>query len=186
MCPERLLSRITNASSTISRNILIPFIWTPRQRPNGNVCSRRSKWWIIYSVCWIVAATNQYMLLFANHLRCEEQHVLICCSNKSVHVALRNGDGLREPAQRVRELVQLLQHKETLDEQQVSTLVAEVTQLEQTIRESTMQRIAQGHLDLKQGVSLMDIARWLQHVAVHIENIDLARRRLNYQAPAEP
>lgn len=113
------------------------------------------------------------------------QRLLDRCSNKSVHVALRNGDGLREPAQRVRELVQLLQHKEALDEQQVSTLVAEVTQLEQTIRESTMQRIAQGHLDLKQGVSFMDIARWLQHVAVHIENIDLARRRLNYQAPAE-
>src|SRR5690625_5482633 len=30
------------------------------------------------------------------------QRLLDRCSNKSVHVALRNGDGLREPAQRVR------------------------------------------------------------------------------------
>src|SRR5690625_7619508 len=56
------------------------------------------------------------------------QRLLDRCSNKSVHVALRNGDGLREPAQRIRELLQLLQQKETLDEQEDSRSVADVTQ----------------------------------------------------------
>jgi phosphate:Na+ symporter len=111
------------------------------------------------------------------------QRLLDRCGNKSVQVALHNGDDLGEPTQLVRELVNVLQRETVMEAEQVRGIVAEVTALEEVIRERTMQHIAQGHLDLKVGVSLMEVARWLQHVAMHIERIVSAHRQLNYQSP---
>lgn len=68
-----------------------------------------------------------------------------------------------------------------MNSEAVKQTLAQMTQIEQTSRQDTMKDIAQRRLELKQGVARMEVARWLQRVAVHISRIDLHRRELNYQ-----
>jgi phosphate:Na+ symporter len=103
------------------------------------------------------------------------------CENKSVQMALHNGANLQQSLELLRQLVALLMQKKALDGKQVQEIVTELTVMEDNIRQLTMQQIAQGRMELKQGVSLMEVVRWMQHVAVHIERIDTSIRQLNYQ-----
>lgn len=107
------------------------------------------------------------------------------CGNTSVQMSLHSQFAMRRPRELAAELVLLLLQKNNLTQEQVRAHVAELTELEASIRRDTMEKIAQRQLELKQGVSLMEVARWLQHVASHIERIDSASRQLNYQQPQQ-
>ncbi|WP_024461337.1 Na/Pi cotransporter family protein [Marinimicrobium sp. LS-A18] len=111
------------------------------------------------------------------------QRLLERCDNKSVAVALRNGDDLAEAKAALSPLVLSLWGKRSLPADQVQERVAQITQIEQTTRRQTMNDIAQGRLELRQGVARMEVVRWLQRVAVHIGRIDVHTRELNYQQP---
>ncbi|WP_036188737.1 Na/Pi cotransporter family protein [Marinimicrobium agarilyticum] len=120
-------------------------------------------------------------LLAAIHIVEHLQRLQERCENKSVAMALRNGDDLPEGRECLKRLVHLLSGKHPMESEEVKQTLAQMTQIEQTSRQDTMKDIAQGRLELKQGVARMEVARWLQRVAVHISRIDLHRRELNYQ-----
>lgn len=109
------------------------------------------------------------------------QRLLERCENKSVSMALRESEDLPRARALLGQLVHVLNGKQSLALEQVKELVAEMTEIEQTTRQQTMHDIAQGRLDFKRGVGRMELLRWLQRVAVHIERIDLHSRELNYR-----
>lgn len=111
------------------------------------------------------------------------QRLLERCDNKSVAVALRNGEDLADAKAALSPLVRSLWGKRSLPPEQVQEGVAQLSEIEQTVRRQTMNEIAQGRLELKQGVARMEVVRWLQRVAVHIGRIDVHTRELNYQRP---
>jgi phosphate:Na+ symporter len=127
------------------------------------------------------AGTQWERLLAAIQIVDHLQRLQDRCENKSVQMALHNGIDLQQSRELLRQLVALLMQKKVLDGTQVQEIVAELTVMEDNIRQLTMQQIAQGRMELKQGVTLMEVVRWMQHVAVHIERIDTNTRQLNYQ-----
>lgn len=100
--------------------------------------------------------------------------------NKAVQMALHNPDNNLQARELLRQLLGFLQASDT-DGDELKALVAELTALEERERETILQRIAEGHTEFRQGVGQMEVIRWLQHVAVHIEFIVRSQRQLNYQ-----
>ncbi len=101
--------------------------------------------------------------------------------DESVLITLRSGDVLEHLVSLVLQLVQAVGTNQPRDmwQETVAALAVE----EQSLRQTCLQQIALGRLELRQGVALMDAARWLQHVAVHLDRIDQSNRQLNYQQP---
>ncbi|HEY7883422.1 MAG TPA: Na/Pi symporter [Cellvibrionaceae bacterium] len=103
--------------------------------------------------------------------------------NKAVKMALHEGTVDESARVLLQQLLAMLQDKNA-DEEGIKARVVELTDLEQSDRSQTLEYIASGKMDLKRGVGRMEVVRWMQHVAVHIEYIDNSRRQLNYQQPA--
>ena len=113
------------------------------------------------------------------------QRLLDRCGNKSVQLALSQDQELEAAAASLRELAALLTHKKFLDAKQVRALIKRQKELERNLRQSIMARIGEGRLELREGVALMDSARWLKRVASHIQRIDQGMRQLNYDKSHE-
>lgn len=106
------------------------------------------------------------------------------CNHDSVLVNLRNGAQLETARKILMRLVNVLLHMENLTAEQWQQTVVEITTQEQQLRQKILQQIAQGEMELKSGVALLDTARWLQRVSVHLQGIEQANRQLNYQQRA--
>jgi len=114
------------------------------------------------------------------------QRLLDRCGNKSVQLALSQDKELEEAAAALRELAGLLTHRKTLDAREVRAMLKRQKDLEKKLRHYIMTRIGEGEMELREGVTLMDTARWLKRVAAHIERIDRGMRELNYEASRKP
>jgi phosphate:Na+ symporter len=102
------------------------------------------------------------------------------CEDESVQITLRTGEGLSELREALLGLIAASQAHDLTAEDWDQRLAA-ISTTEDNLRQSCLQQIALGRLELKQGVALMDAARWLQHVAVHLARIEAANRQLNYE-----
>lgn len=101
------------------------------------------------------------------------------CQDESVQITLRNGQVLAELRESLLSLM-LASQSHDLSAEEWDQQMAAISTAEDNLRQSCLQQIALGRLELKQGVALMDAARWLQHVAVHLARIEAANRQLNY------
>ncbi|WP_111642691.1 Na/Pi cotransporter family protein [Marinimicrobium alkaliphilum] len=122
-------------------------------------------------------------LLAALHVVDHLQRLQDRSENKSIRMALRSEERMLEAKQLVSQMAAELLHPKGLTAEQVREWVDELTVMEDNVRQLTLQQVAQGRMELKQGVSMMDLIRWLQHVAVHIEKIGAYMRELNYRQP---
>ncbi len=103
------------------------------------------------------------------------------CENKSVQMSLRDYDHLQAMREPLLALINTWLAGERMEPEQLQSVVDELTRREGRVRGGVTEQIARGKVDLRQGVALMEAARWLQHVASHIERIELAARELNYE-----
>lgn len=113
------------------------------------------------------------------------QRLLDRCGNKSVQLSLSHDQGLDEAAGALRDLAALLTHKKSMGSEEVKSLLKRQKELERNLRQHIMAQIGEGQLELREGVTLMDTARWFKRVASHIEHIDKGMRRLNYDKSHE-
>lgn len=106
------------------------------------------------------------------------------CDNKSVAVALRNLQDWEQARSLLTQLVHMLSGQREMDPEVARACVQQLGDIERSVRQEAMHAIAEGRIELKQGVARMEVARWLQRAAVHVERIGLHSRELNYRQSA--
>ena len=96
------------------------------------------------------------------------------------------GDRARDHARDLLlKVVEPLGNGRIVEEPDLQKHMAELAAHEEALRDALSQKIAQGKVELKRGVSLMEAARWLQRVSVHLGRIDHNSRQLSYQSEAQ-
>lgn len=125
-------------------------------------------------------------LLASIHLLDHLQRLYDRCQNDNVVLVLRSDEELRSARLILWQLVQGLANGEPIDNEQSELLVAQLQNQESHLRNITMQHIAKGNIELKQGVSLMETARWMHRVGWHLVRIDhnLTRFKFRQETPA--
>lgn len=111
-------------------------------------------------------------LLACIHLLDHLQRLYDRCQNQNVILVLHHGEELHSARLMLLQLAQDLLQKDKLDPQQASLLVEQLEIQEDHLRELTMQQIARGSIELKQGISLMETGRWMHRVGWHLTRIE--------------
>ncbi len=107
------------------------------------------------------------------------------CQNKAVLLALHDTQDLHHARDLLLKVVEPLGNGRIVEEPDLQKHMAELAAHEEALRDALSQKIAQGKVELKRGVSLMEAARWLQRVSVHLGRIDHNSRQLSYQSEAQ-
>lgn len=120
-------------------------------------------------------------LLTCIHILDHLQRLYDRCQNQNVILVLHNGEELRSARPILLQLARNLLHKDKLDPAQTLLLVEQLENQEDHLRDITMQRIANGKVELKQGISLMETGRWMHRVGWHLTRI---QHNLDHLDPA--
>jgi phosphate:Na+ symporter len=121
-------------------------------------------------------------LLACIHLLDHLQRLYERCQNPQVMLILRDENNLQIGRTILTQLVEGTLRKEPLDEEQSELLTDQLAVQEQQLRDRTTAQIATGEIELEKGVSLMETARWIHRVSIHLLRIDNSLRHL-YQRP---
>src|SRR5690606_17849806 len=121
-------------------------------------------------------------LLACIHLLDHLQRLYERCQNPQVMLILRDESNLQIGRTILTQLVEGMLRKEPLDEEQSELLTDQLALQEQQLRDRTTAQIATGQIELEKGVSLMETARWIHRVSIHLLRIDNSLRHL-YQRP---
>jgi len=111
-------------------------------------------------------------LLASIHLLDHLQRLYDRCQNQNVILILHTDEELRSARLLLLQLVQNLVTRDQLDEEQANLLVDQLEAQESHLRQLTMRRIANGQIELKHGISLMETGRWMHRVGWHLTRID--------------
>ena len=108
------------------------------------------------------------------------------CQNKAVVLVLREATELHQAKDLLLQIVRPFAENQNIDRQQTKRLKTQLRKLEKDLRQAITQQVAEGKTDMKQGAALMEAARWLQRVSIHLNKIDSFSRKLNYQHETKP
>lgn len=115
------------------------------------------------------------------HLVDHLQRLYDRCQNKAVLLVLHNADELKYSRKLLIEIAAPFASKQEKDSLQIQQLAADLRSHEDALRESITLHIAQGEIEMRQGVTLMEAARWVQRVASHLARIEAAVSGLTYK-----
>lgn len=120
-------------------------------------------------------------LLAVIHLIDHLQRLYDRCQNRTVLLVLHNAAELQHARGLLVQVAEPFANQQPQDSARLQEVASDLRAHEEDLRQFITRQIAQGKIEMKQGVGLMEAARWMQRVTVHLARIDAAVSRLNYQ-----
>lgn len=120
-------------------------------------------------------------LLATIHLLDYLQRLSDRCQNKSLMMVLHDAQELHVARQLLKKIATPFANEQPVDAETLQAVKEELHAHEKALRDSLTRQIAEGRIDMKQGVSLTEAVRWLQRVSVHLTRIDKFSRQLSYR-----